>query len=573
MPEIGEIPGGGRPFGSIYSVDTPHIDAITAQLQAQNAERRAFQQKSALQTDEMMAKELANVRSVDMDAVSKAYGNWKNITMQSLRPNYQSNPSLYNGIQQEKNAALGHAMNLINRSSEMGKAIKEMVGERKAKPNLYADNFGDLVAAYNGTPMDKLQNSPLGDLTNPDTYRYKGSQTDFGKVEATASGQPKQTYEKTEKINDLQTRRTPVLFGNSPAQFFDNMKGQLAQHIPGRDAAAAWEAIPDQQKQAVDQAYSQIPPEKWQAMTGDTKPQVIAPTDPTNPTENYAAYRAKVYAINSVPKQGNYKDETNLEAKMGLQQQQRLQMEKQRHIDRSAEIFQRYNNASALQKQKIQLTNPENGVPSVDNIEAGLDNPGQVVGDKTLVQHVQSTLSTWNSQGNTANTQTKLTTLPVLGNEQLRQGVKGFNEVSDQALGSLKNAFTYKAKEGDDTMKAWDGIEAALKSHTTTPAQKTEVLAKAMNTINQKNGVPVIISPEDLTKAVPLLYERNDVFKEGNQKVYKVVKPGTPEFQDVVNEKRNALLSSKKPVIQGGEAQPGTKTTTEIHSLRQKYSY
>lgn len=339
MPQIGEIPGQGRPWGDIVPVSLPFTDQVTANLLSQQQDRRKFQQETTIKADEVMNKELANVRSVDMGAVMDGYGKWKNIAMQMLNPKVQADPRQYNQLQVQKNAALGQTMAAINRSAQYNQQAKELVAERKAKPNLYGDDFGDRLAAFNTTPMDQLQAHPkYGDLTNPDAFRYSGSQTDFGKLETGAAGKPQPVAgaEKVEKISDLQTRRTPTEFGSTPTQFFENLRGQLAQHIPGRDAAAAWEAIPEQQRAAVDQQFAAISPEKWQSMTGTAKPQVIAPADPNNGAENYAAYRAKVYAINGNPRPGTPKVETNEEAKLNLQFDQKELYEDLRQGHREA---------------------------------------------------------------------------------------------------------------------------------------------------------------------------------------------------------------------------------------------
>lgn len=333
-------PIGNVPFGNAVLVQTPYTDRITAQLQAQHEDRRKYQQQTTLQTDETMNKELANVRSADMGTVVDSYGKWKNIAMQMLNPSVQNNPKMYNDLQIQKNAALGQTMAAINRSSQLNAQAKELVNERKTKPNLYSDDFGDKIALYNTTPMDKLNAVNYGgkalDLTNPDAFRYSGAQTDFGKLETAAAGKPLPITgaEKREKISDLQTRVTPTEFGSTPAQFFDNLRGQLTPHVPGRDAAAAWEAIPEQQRAAVDQQFAAISPEKWMSMTGTAKPQVIAPADANNPTENYAAYRAKVYAINAAPRAGTPQMVNNEQAKLNMQFREREAMEALREGDR-----------------------------------------------------------------------------------------------------------------------------------------------------------------------------------------------------------------------------------------------
>lgn len=328
---------GNVPFGNAFLVETPYTDRITAALQSQQADRRKYQQQTTLATDEMMNKELANVRSADMGTVVDSYGKWKDISMKMLNPNVQANPKLYNDLQIQKNAALGQTMGAINRSAQLNAQAKEIVAERKTKPNSYVGDFGDRLAAFNNTPMDQLQNHPkYGDLSNPDTFRAKGGQTDFAKLEAVAAGKPQPVAgaEKVEKINDLQTRRTPTEFGNTPAQFLESMRGQLTQNIPNQEAAMNWENVTEQQRAAVDQQFAAIPPEKWLAMTGVAKPQVLTPTNPSNPAENYAAYRAKVYAINSAPRAGTPRMETNEQAKLGIQFDQRAAMEALREGNR-----------------------------------------------------------------------------------------------------------------------------------------------------------------------------------------------------------------------------------------------
>lgn len=388
MAEIGVVPGGGLPWGDIVKAQTPFTDQVTASLLAQNAERRKYQQETTLHADDLMTKELANVRSADMNQVMDAYGKWKNVSMQMLSPKVQADPKLYNQLQIQKNAALGQTMATINRSSQLNAQAKELVAERKAKPSLYNDDFGDRLAELNKTPMDKLQNHPkYGDLTNPDAFRYQGSQTDFAKLEASAAGQSKpiEGAEKVEKISDLQTRRTPTLFGSTPTQFFENMKGQLAQHIPGRDAAAGWEAIPEQQRAAVDQQFAAISPDKWMAMTGVAKPQVIAPADPNNPAENYAAYRAKVYAINAAPRAGTPRVETNEQAKLGVQFQQKEAFEALREGNREKLAGMRHDWKKLDEKAKDDVMN---GV--VQNmLEQAKTHPKQykVAGGKVIQQY------------------------------------------------------------------------------------------------------------------------------------------------------------------------------------------
>lgn len=550
---------GGVPVGNAFLVETPYTDKITAALQSQQADRRKYQQQTTLATDEMMNKELANVRSADMGTVVDAYGKWKNISMQMLSPNVQANPKLYNDLQIQKNAALGQTMGAINRSAQLNAQAKELVNERKAKPNLYSDDFGDKLAAFNATPMNQLAAHPkYGDLTNPDAFRYTGSQTDFGKLAAAAAGKPLPVAgaEKVEKISDLQTRRTPTEFGSSPAQFLENYKGYIAPHQANKDAAAGWDALSDQEKATVDQQFAAIPPDKWLAMTGTARPQVIAPADPTNPAEKFASYQAKKYAINAAPRAGTPRVETNEQAKLGLQEQERLRTVGAQHVNRMAEIAARYANQKDFFTIKQRATDPEGTTPTVDAIQTLLEHPVQMFNGKTGVQLSQDVLSNWNSLGNTKNVQSKLTVVPSFNTSQTKD-IKGFGDLHKSGMLSVGMAYNSLPKEA--RTQTWGAIMQKFNDPNTTPQQAKELLATAYNEINRANGSPVIFTADDLDKSVPVLHQRREVDDKFDATKYQVVKTGTPEFQNVINEKRNAVLSSKKPVIQGQE----NKTPTD----------
>lgn len=558
------------PFGDIVYVQTPNIDRAVQQIQAQHVAQQQYQQHSNLLMDQMVNKEFAKARSADIPNIVNSYQQWKTLQQKLLfDPKTKNDPQAYNAARQQANAALADTYTQINRSSELNNLGKELIAERKVKAPLYADDFGNKISAFMSTPMDKLQDHPLGDLTNPDTYRYKGGQTDFAKKEKDAAGTVRAgVFNKEDKVSDFQSNVTPYSFGNSPAQFFETYKGSLGDHQSFRDASAAWETIPQTQKDEVDRQYSQIPAEKWQQMTGKPAPQNIAPADPTNPAENYAAYRAKVYAINATPLEGKPYPQVNQAMKMQAQQTDWYKKEAQRHVDRTAEIMSRFNNSKSLAYYKNTLTNPEANTPSVDQIETALQNPAQKAGGKLMVQQAQDVLSTWNSQGNTANTQTKLTLIPSFTTPELNQQ-KGFTSFLNSASKSIQGAY----ESLPDKAGKWSQVKGVLDNPQVPVEDKKKALADAYNEINAANGSPVRFTPDDLTNAVPALYERNDVFSTGNKKTYQLVKVGTPEFGNVINEKRNAFLSSKKPVLKSQEEQPSmpapptpgkTSTTTKI---------
>jgi hypothetical protein len=326
MPEQNQPIQGN--FGDIYRVETPNLDQAVQQMQQNYAARAAFKQKEAQNVDELVNKNLQNVRSVDSPGVIDAYSNWKQLSQKVLfNPALRNNLKAYNQAEIDANSAYGDMMYKINQSTQLNQFGKQLTTDRSTpgKSNLYADDFGDKAAAFWSTPADKLQSHKLGDLSNLDTYRYKGmNSVNFGGMEKTAAGTSTPKYQKEEKVNDVQTNITPYSFGNTPAQFQDSLRGQYSS-TPTiyRAASAAWESIPQQERDRVDQMYSQIPIEKWQQM-GLQAPQAIAPTNAQDPADNLAAYKAKLYAINNAPAPGKMYSNVNQAEKLNLTAKNRL---------------------------------------------------------------------------------------------------------------------------------------------------------------------------------------------------------------------------------------------------------
>lgn len=359
MAEVGEVPGGGRPWGDIIQVQTPNLDRVSQQFQQMATDRKAYAQKESLATEELMNKELANVRGVDMPDVTDAYNKWK-ATQQNLLFNkrLQMNPKEYNAAQMEANAALGNVRSLINKSTQLSQFGKQLYTERNTpgKSNLYSDDFGNKATAFWQTPMDQLNKHPqYGDLTNPDSYRYQGSQTNFAALEKSAAGTPGQKYQKEEQVSPLQKNITPYTYGALPAQYQESLRGAYSSNRQTyRDAIAAWEAIPQTERDRVDQMYAQIPKEKWEQM-GLQGPQAIAPVNPSDGADQLAAYKAKLYAINNNPTPGKVYSNIDQSAKMAKAFDYREAAEAFRQNNRVAlkELGHQFKQADAKEQSSI----------------------------------------------------------------------------------------------------------------------------------------------------------------------------------------------------------------------------
>ena len=320
MAEIGQVPGGGLPWGGIYKAQTPFTDQVTANLIAQQADRRKYEQQTMLQTDEMMNKELANVRSIDMPDVTNAYGQWKNIGMQMLRPGIQTNPTAYNQLQIQKNQALGKVMGLINRSAQYNALGKQIGTSLQTKMDTYNEDAPKMLSVYYNTPMDKLTQADYNgkkiDLTDLGQYKYKG--IDLSKLHAGAIGKMVTHYDDgTTDASGVQTTQHGYQYGNTPLEYRNAYVPGLSGKQANLTARSNWALHSDNQQDldTLDAAYQNSP--NWQKM--GIAPQQLPPYNPNDPVGNEATYQAKQYLVGMNPAEVKAATTTNQAAKMNLQ--------------------------------------------------------------------------------------------------------------------------------------------------------------------------------------------------------------------------------------------------------------
>lgn len=326
---------GGVPFGNAFIVGTPYTDRITAALQSQQADRRKYEQQTSLQTEEMLNKELANIRSVDMGVVTDSYGKFKNISMQMRQPSVMANPKLYNQLQMQRNAALGETMGLINRSVQYNSLGKQIGNNIQSKPDSYSDDGSKMLNTFYNTPMDKLTaadyNGKPTDLTDLKQYQYTG--VDLSKLHAGAAGKQVTHYDDgTTDASGVQTTQHGYQYGNTPLQYRDAYLPGLAGYQANRTARANWaqHSTNQQDLEQMDAAYQNSP--NWKKL--GMAPQQLPAYNPNDPVGNEATYQAKQYLVGLNPAEVKTATSTNQAAKMGVQFQQREAMEALREGNR-----------------------------------------------------------------------------------------------------------------------------------------------------------------------------------------------------------------------------------------------
>lgn len=328
MAAIGQVPGGGRAWGDIVTVQSPYTDAAINRLYQEQKMREAKQQQENQMLDAQFSKEIGKTRSIDQPELLDKYQKIKSLRKQLLfDKKLQKNPQAYNKLQQETNLAQQEFLRDSTKSNELNEFGKSLVQDRSKNPDGFEDTFGDMITDFQNTPLSagfkKVINGQEVDLSNPDAYRYKGSNTDFQKIMQTAAGTPRPTHTTEEAVGKegLQTKMTPYSFGNSPAQVRDNILASLADRSNARSASYQFDQLPPGEFEKTALAYTQIPKDKLQKM-GLASVQDILPKTLDNKAANFASYKAMRYALDNEPQMGTPQYRENKEAVMNRDQRE-----------------------------------------------------------------------------------------------------------------------------------------------------------------------------------------------------------------------------------------------------------
>jgi hypothetical protein len=326
MPEQNQPIQGN--FGGIFNAATPNLDRVTQQLQQQYADRKAFLQKETEQSDEVLNKEMAGVRSIDTPDVIDAYNQYKSSRQNQLfNKSLQQNPKLYAQAQMDANAKYANVLSMINKSKQLNDFGKQITTNRFQKPDVYADDAGDLLSTFYQTPMSKLTGADYKgkkvDLTNLDNWRYAAGNVDLTKTYSTAAGKPVTHYDDgTTDESGIQTTQHGYQYGNTPLQFRNTALTGLAGSQASRRARYDWaqHSASQQDLDQLDAAYQNSP--NWQKL--GLQPQPLPPYNPNDPIGNEATYQAKQYLVSMNPAEVKAATTVNQGAKMTKQADLRL---------------------------------------------------------------------------------------------------------------------------------------------------------------------------------------------------------------------------------------------------------
>lgn len=362
------------PYGDAVVFNTPHLDQATNFLMRDEQMRRQQADRENAQLDQQFNKEFSNVRSADSEDVINSYNQYKQLKKQLLfNKDAQRDPKLYNKLQQASNEALANTYQTINRSQELKKQGELLLQERKAHPEKFSDDFGEKVTAYNQTPMSQLSQHSYGDLSNPDTYRYKGSLTNFQPLLQKAAGTPRDLGVSRETLEPggLQRRISTFKGANSPYDYYNQLVGSLVGSNAPRDFVGTFGDITPEQEQLITEQYNRLKADpNFKAAYGVTDQQDFPVSAYQTQTGRIAKVLAMQHAINNpIAEKVEFKPVTDaLETR---REKNRLLMEGVRQGNRVALAQLRHNYKQADKQQQAQM---ENGVYDEMKAEA-LKNP------------------------------------------------------------------------------------------------------------------------------------------------------------------------------------------------------
>lgn len=206
------------PYGNAFLVETPNIDKFADRIYAEEADRKKQQQKETDDADKLMAKELSGIRSADASDFINKYNEYKGFKKQLYNQRIAKNPQEYDRLNREANLAMADAMRISQKSAEFKEQLKYLNSLRAKDPDRYSDDYANMYSTAMNTPVNQIENTKFGDLSNLDSWNNTGSSTDFSKIITNAMGGSK-----------------PFLLGESNIEDKDKFTSQKRQYFGYND--------------------------------------------------------------------------------------------------------------------------------------------------------------------------------------------------------------------------------------------------------------------------------------------------------------------------------------------------
>lgn len=206
---------GNAPFGDIFMVNTPNIDQLGQHLYQQELLKKQQQAQQDKMLDDEFARNMTNIRDADIGKLTKAYGDFKQARMKTLKNKEISNDEQMDVLRKRANMydVLGKSKQEKEYETGLGKNIMT------DKKGLFADDAHQILINRINTPYDEINH-------DDDTkFLYPYSMPDLSKELAAAQGKDREVQVPLGVNKDDKFKDDTAIYkvGNNPNEFYSGL--------------------------------------------------------------------------------------------------------------------------------------------------------------------------------------------------------------------------------------------------------------------------------------------------------------------------------------------------------------
>lgn len=325
--------------GNAFLAQTPETDNAVNQLYQQEQQRKDRAQQNAIAMDQQMAKDAGEMRGVDLPEFTKAYQDYKQAQINAdTNPKLQRDPVAKAQAQQDAMNKLSTTYSIMANSKQTKHDLADINTVSVQHSEKLVDEYPDLLNAAAQTPTSQLNNVTVKgqkyDLSHPGAFIDNTPRADLTGMQIKAAGKPmeRNATEVVDPKDNLSSLHTPIMFGNDPITFKNNLASYIANAKGGeKTAAAAFSIIPPAEIQQKDAAYNNLTTDQWKNINGSGVAQPLTYNDNMSNAEKYSVYQTQVSAINQAqhPMTGKQVSIRNREATTEVNQTNKVLNQKQ----------------------------------------------------------------------------------------------------------------------------------------------------------------------------------------------------------------------------------------------------